>query len=415
VDVRREPSGSGLWSGAIIAVAWLAKAWLGARIADNCENAAAWHYLCADVHPWAEVLQRTRSGQVPYVDFPREYPVGIGTLFWGLGRLFGAHGFADVLRLHVALALACDLICAALLYVAARTHGRTIATGVAVAALWWPSALVLSPFRYESVVGVTLLGGYLAYRRGAWAWSAGIWSLGIALKWYPAIALAIQELRAISEPGYFRRRLPRVLLAAGAVQLAVNGPYLVAALVAHGNVDAWLATYSFHAQRPLSPDTILGVLSLWLGPIPVERHAAWVSGALALIVLATRRTMALEPKFVLTCIALLLVNRVYSPQFDLWFMPFLLLTLAAQSGARRWLLALPAVVVDLATVALFPFLYAGVVNEFGGGFAPGGMAAHGGPFSELFTSAVILRAFGLLALAAGLYRTHGDVPRSEHG
>lgn len=414
MNTRRVPATSDLWWAAIIAVAWLCKCWLGLWIADHCESAAAWHYLCADIGPWAEFLGRAQHG-IPYIDFPREYPVGIGTLFWGLGALFGARDLATTLRLQVDLALVGDLVCAALLYIAAKPTSRATAGIVAVASLWLPSALVLSPFRYESVVGAVVLLGYLAYRRGRWAWAVGIWSLGITLKWYPVIAIAIQELRALDEPDYWRRRFLRVLVVAAAVQLAINGPYLIGGLLAHGNVDHWIETYTFHANRRLGPDTVLGVFALWLGPSSIEHWASGFSMALAAVVLWTRRNMAFEPKFVLVCASLLVMNRVYSPQFNLWFMPFLLLTLAAQSGARRAWLAVPTLAIDFTTVAIFPFLYAIVVVELGGGLPWGGMAAVGGRFSELFTSAVFIRAFALLALMAGIYRVCGEEQARDAG
>lgn len=391
----------------LIVAAWSVKASFGVWVGEHCESAAAWHYLCADVGLWSGFIEATHAGGIPYVDFPREYPVGIGALFWLCGQLFGIHGVLATVRLQVVLALLGDLLCALLLYLALRPQGDRRASLWAVALLCMPSMVVLSPLRFDSMVGVVTLLGYLAHQRGRFLWAAGLWSFGVTLKWYPAIALAIAELAAVDR-AYWRARLPRVLGVVVGVQLAINGPFLIAGWLLHGSVQHWLDTYLFHVERRLAPDTVLGVIALWIGPVSVERHAAWLSLGLAGLVLLTRRRMPLSTKFVLVCGALLLCNRVYSPQFHLWFLPFALLVAAQHTGAQRMLLVGLLGLVDVANIAIFPFLYAGVVAEVQGHFGWGAMAAIGALYSEFFTSAVFLRAFALLALLATLYQLDGD-------
>ncbi|MDD9935743.1 MAG: hypothetical protein OXT09_19180 [Myxococcales bacterium] len=383
----------------------LAKLRFSLWILGNCESAAPWHYLCADIGAWEQFLDSARVG-IPYVDFTREYPAGAGSLFWLLGALTSADGFDGALRLQVAVSLVADLACAGLIFALARPFGILRAT--AATALWMclPTVLLISPVRYDSLVAVLLLAGYLAHRRGRPMWAVGLWSVGFTLKWYPVIAIAVQQLAA--DRATMRRQLPRAMAVAVSVVAAVNAPYIIGDLARHGHVTHWLGTYTFHAERVLAPDTVLGVLELWLGPLPLERYAALFSIGLGCLVLLTRRQLEWAPKVVLVCVALLVLNRIYSPQFNLWFMPPLLLTMAASSRSAFLVLASLVILIDIATIAIFPFLYAAVVFEIGE-FPLGGAAAAGGPYTEAFTSAIFLRAFLLLALMGVLYRIAPDV------
>lgn len=392
-----------------LALAWSCKAAFAVWLIGHCESTPALHYLCADVTSWAGFLRSTHAGFVPYVDIWREYPAGIGTTFWALGALFGVRGIEQTLVLQASLSLVFDLVGALLLYEAAKPLGERTAAIVATASLLLPTAFLLSPVRYESLVAAVVLAGYLAHRRGKPLLATAIWSFGATLKWYPLIAIAIAELR-VFDRSYLRERLPRVLGVAAGVQVIVNGPYWILGMFENGNIDRWLATYTFHGARALSPDTLLGMSALWLGPLPLERAAAWASMALGMIVLLTRRHLPLEPKLVITCAALLLLNRVYSPQFNLWFHALLLLVIAGRPRAQALPLVLLLGVVEISTLVIFPFAYARVLDELHGAFTWGAMAEHAGTFSHVFSLAIVLRAGSLLGLMAFLYRTPDEPP-----
>jgi hypothetical protein len=234
-----------------------------------------------------------------------------------------------------------------------------------------------------------------------------VWALGASLKWYPALAIVAQQVALGGAE--LRRTAPRAAALVVGVVAAGNAPNVLGDWLVHGHVDHWLSTYLFHAERRLAPDTVLGVLALWLGDIPFEQYASLASVAAAGVVLVTRRELGGAPKLALACMALLVLNRVYSPQFNLWFYPPLLLVLGAARPGEFVAGALLLIVLDLLNVSVFPFLYAGVVDELGGfdwGIAPW----RGGRATELFTSCVLLRAFLLLALSALVYRLGTPAP-----
>lgn len=385
--------------GCLAAVA--VKAGFSIWIIEHYQSAPSWRFLCADVGPWAGFLQRIHDGRIPYIDFSREYPVGAGLLYWILGTVFGARQFEETLRLQVGLSFVADLGCAFLLYRLARSSGSLRASLVTLLWLALPSVIILSPVRFESTVALFLLGGYAAHRAGKPLRAVAIWSLGITLKWYPAIAIAVQQLG--QDRAEMRRNALKAVEVMAMVLLWVNAPFLIGNALLQGDLYYWLSTYQFHTVRHLAPDTVLGVSALWLGPLPFERYAAWFSLAAAAAVLLTRRRMPWAPKVALTCMALLVLNRVYSPQFNLWFYPPLLLAIGA--AERPGLLALTALLIalDLLNVAIFPFAYAGVVAEIG--FFKWGIApSKAGLYTEAFTLLVWLRSLALVAMAVLLYR-----------
>ncbi len=388
-----------LATGILAAVA--VKAGFGLWLIEHHDSAPSWRFLCADVAPWAGFIRRILDdGRIPYVDFSREYPVGAGLLYGILGAVFGATRFEQTLRLQVGLSFVADLGSAYLLYRLARGAGGLRASLIALLWLALPSVVILSPVRFESTVALLLLGGYAAHRAGKPLRAVAIWSLGVTLKWYPAIAIAVQQLG--QERTEMRRNALKAFKVMALVLLWVNAPFVIASLILKGDLYYWLNTYRFHSDRHLAPDTVLGASALWIGELPCERFASWLSLAAAAAVLLTRRQMPWAAKVALVCMALLVLNRVYSPQFNLWFYPPLLLAMA--SADRRNLVALCALLValDLFNAAIFPFAYAGVVDELGR-FRWGTAAAEGGPWTVALTLLVWLRALALLAIALLLY------------
>ena len=122
-----------------------------------------------------------------------------------------------------------------------------------------------------------------------------------------------------------------------------------------------------------------------------------------LAAVAARPRMGIEHKGVLVCLAAVFFNRIYSTQFNLWFYPFLLLgALGEDDRGLRRLLALFGVL-DLLNVIVYPVSFAGAVEEMGG-FFPCSAREAGGPWTEVFSAAIVLRTVVVAALALWLLR-----------
>lgn len=362
--------------------------------------------MAVDVWGWLEFWDRCRQGLVPYVDFTKEYPAGAGLLYWALAPLVPREGAAEILLAHGTVMAVADAVNAGLFCLAAsRLAPRRAPLLTALFALNLTSVL-LTPFRFESVLVTALLLGLLAEQRGRTHLATACWSVAAALKWFPVFFIAARDLHDAFVHGR-RRQWLRSAAILGGVLAAVNLPFLFLGWLERGSLDQWLATYAFHVRRHLYKDTVLGVVELWLGPFPPERWASHLSGALVLLALWRGRRLPVERSAVLLCAAALLLNRVYSPQFHLWFYPFLLLA-AASAPAReaRGLLGL-FVGLDLLNAVVYPLSFALALPEVGGHLDAGMGPRSGGPWTVVFTLAILARAALLTVLGGVLLRAAG--------
>jgi hypothetical protein len=125
-----------------------------------------------------------------------------------------------------------------------------------------------------------------------------------------------------------------------------------------------------------------------------------------------RPRMSLEDKGVLVCLAAVVFNRIYSTQFNLWFYPLLLLGIARlglPAGRGRLLLF---VLLDLLNVLVYPTSFTGAVDEMGG-FFPYAARDAGGPWTVMFSWAIVARAAVVVALAAALLRRPLTAPPED--
>ena len=378
-------------------------------------GAAAWTstwmpHLVQDIVSWRAFLEQARQGLIPYVDFSKEYPVGGGMLYWLLARIVDPADTRRTVLVHALLMSAVDVFNAGLFYRIAAGIERRRALIAALAFALNPTALVLGPVRYEGVVVTLVLVGYAHHRRGRPMGAVLWWSIGCWLKWFPAFFIAAQEYRAL----VVGRGRGRALRAAGiflAVAAAVNLPFVALAWHRHHSLRHWLWPYRFHATRPLYWDTLLGVGQIWLGPLPFERYASLWSLGLITAALLARPRMRLEYKGTLVCIAAILVNRIHSTQFHLWFYPFLVLGLLTEPWPALRRIVPLLVAMDVLNVLVYPFAFAYAYGEMGG-FAPFSARDSGGPWTAVFSIAIVLRA-ALLALLAAFLLRRGGQPASQ--
>jgi hypothetical protein len=355
--------------------------------------------IVGDIRTWFRFWEACRDGGVPYVDITKEYAAAVGLLYWVMTPVVSlADGNGPLtLLLHGIMASVMDVVNTLILYCILRELNARLALPFAVLFVLLPTNLVLSPERFESYVTFTVLLGHWCHRRGRPALAAFFWSLGCWLKWYPAFFIAAQELRAL----LIERRRWHWLKATGVfvgVSVALNLPFILANLVVHGNIDNWLYPYRFHAERGISGDTILGVAQLWLGELRWSDYSAiWTLGLL-FAALVVKPTLRIEYRCMLVCLAMLVLNRIYSTQFNLWFYPFLILAAAQETSSRRRGLLAVLVVLDVLNVLVYPFSYVWTLREVGS-FAPLAAANSGGIGTVIFSAAVIIRGILLVVLA----------------
>ena len=178
-------------------------------------------------------------------------------------------------------------------------------------------------------VALTAVGCLLwANRRPGWA--GVLWGLGMAAKLYPAFLLGPLLILCLRS----RRMRPfGVTVGAFAVTwLLVNLPIMVLA------PDQWLAFWTYSSNRGAGFGSIWYVLSLagigisHLNALTMTLFILGCALISLLILLAPRRPRFGQVAF-LVLFAFLATNKVYSPQYQLWLLPFMAL---ARPRWRDW-------------------------------------------------------------------------------
>ncbi|GAA0992296.1 glycosyltransferase family 87 protein [Subtercola frigoramans] len=283
-----------------------------------------------------------------------EYPVLTGMLGWlaaglsagytaisGAGLVPAGIGVVQFFTVTALLLSACWLF---VVWAVTRLAPDQPFAAVFVAA---SPVVALQAFTNWDALAVALaMGAMLAFaaaeRAGPKAQSWWIWvvvggalcGLGAAAKLFPALILV-----AVLLLGIRNRSLTTFLLAtAGALGawLVVNVPVAVVWPA------AWFEFLRINTLRGVNVDSIYQSLASATGwSAPDSAAAGWISAALFVagvvgaavftVRVATAPTLA---QLVFIVLALfLLVNKVWSPQYSLWLLPFLVLALARAGGA----------------------------------------------------------------------------------
>jgi uncharacterized membrane protein len=297
---------------------------------------AAWKGACLDARDnyrvtcYSDVLELWTSRGLRDAVFPYvrgrlvdgapvdtfEYPVLTGVFVWASSLL--ADGRASFLVVSTVLLLPFALLTSWHLH---RMSGRR-------ALLWAASpSLVLHALHNWDLLAVAASTAALwAWWRGRHVAAAVLLGVGACLKVYPGLfllPLAVDRL--------VRRDLAgavRVVAAGGVTVVAVNLPFVVAGR------EGWAATYAFQSAR--AADSSSNSLWYWVYPhLTTEQLNVLVPAglvvALAVAVADGVRRAGAEDgfPFVQVCgavlVAFLLLNKVSSPQYTLWLLPFLAL------------------------------------------------------------------------------------------
>jgi uncharacterized membrane protein len=212
--------------------------------------------------------------------------------------------------------------------------GWLLARLVGWRALVWaaaPAVVFYSVYNWDLLPVAWTLLAVFAWHRGRYAWAGACLGLGAASKIYPGFFL----LPLVLERWVAGDRRGAVVVAGSGVGawLAVNLPFVVA------NVEGWWATYAFQAGR--SADLTTNSIYYWGFPEwssdRVDRFSAGmilIGWVLAVMVGFLRWPVLGSYPWVQVSAAMLFVflafNKVYSPQYALWVLPFLALV------ALRW-------------------------------------------------------------------------------
>jgi uncharacterized membrane protein len=270
------------------------------------------------------------AGALPYFDARMEYPVLTGALIWiegGVARLIGGSGAGSMHFLAVATLVNALLALAVLAMFERAGMDRRRLWGWALA----PALLLYVGHNWDMLAVTLAIGAMLLARSGRLVAAAGVAGLGVAAKLFPILLLPLIGLQALfgrrAVPGLDELRVATLLSAAAiGVWALVNLP------VAAFAYENWSEFYRFSSERSGTAASIWEILATsgWFYTSIATRHLLaallFVAGAAAIVAIGWRahrdRLWLLFPAVLAW---FMLTNKVYSPQFDLWLYPLLLM------------------------------------------------------------------------------------------
>jgi uncharacterized membrane protein len=267
-----------------------------------------------------------KDGKIPYLDEPVEYPVVQGAVMWLTAEVVRAAPGTATARNYVDANAALT----AVLLVVALVLLRRI--GVVLPALgWWaglPVVALTAFINWDAVPVVLTAAAILLHQRERDGWSGLFVGLGTAAKLYPGFLLPLIVVERVRQ-GRVRGAAVHVL-AAGATWLVLNLP--VAMIAPHN----WNRFLELNRERERHVDSLWYALD-WLGgpalrgtTLNVAGSGVFLAGVVVILVVGARGRVPQAPLWPLmtpVLIWFLLTNKVYSPQYSLWVVALLIVTL----------------------------------------------------------------------------------------
>lgn len=338
-----------------------------------------WHVVYSDVKVFGELAL---SPKFPYLEEQIEYPVLTGLFIKAMGALGGTHQRYYWLTV-VFLALAAALTTSLLFRILPPDARNRILPYWALA----PSLLIFGVMNWDLLVLFPVTLALLSMERKRYALAAMFFAIGFSVKFYPVMYLLPLLIAA---PG-----LPTRLKAIGAfiaTTLVINAPLALA------NPSGWAYFFTFNASRPPNPDSFWGALKLLIPALDSHlitqlSSLLFIGGALWL----AWRLRSAPPLYLMALFTLLflLTNKIFSPQYALWLLPFFIVL---PPVSRRSFYAF-----EFANLATFftvlAILFTGMQTKFPG--ATGVLAAF-----------VFMRHAALIALALPLLRVPAPAPQT---
>jgi len=306
-------------------------------------NGRQYRLLCyTDIVPLL-ATEQLAGGRLPFFDRCEasenncdEYPV-LTMYLMRVAAWFSGNDYASFFYANAVLLLGFAMVTALCLWLLGGSR-----------ALWFalaPTLLVYGTINWDLAAVACATAALVAFAKRRDGWAGVLIGLGAATKFYPALVLVPLFLQGLQdrEPD----RSVRLLWWSAGTWVAINLPFAVAA------PGPWWEFFSFNAARTPDFDSVwyqacrhVDALCISIDNVNLLALTGFLVSAFIAIYIKGRR----DPTFprwacgVPLLICFLLTNKVYSPQYSLWLLPWFALTMPR---LRRF------VAFELADVAVF--------------------------------------------------------------
>lgn len=305
--------------------------------------------------PWTVVYsdmlgfyERVAAPGFPYIDKLMEYPVLTG-LFIQAMEIFGKTR-AGYYILSAAILI---ILGVAATYFLSRITDENKRKQLLMYWVFAPSMLMFFVFNWDIITLLFVILAFYCISKNRNYSASFFLALGFASKFYPIIYLAPLLIKQKSAKEW--AKIIGVFLVA---TLAVNAYFMLA------NFDGWSYFFTSNSVRNSNPDSIWTLARFAFGEIPIPKINTisffLFGGSFAWALWRFRRASIIA----LCCIAtvlFLLFNKVFSPQYVLWLLPFFVLL--PFNKIKSWFYTL-----ELSNLAAFfailPWFFTGDINYF---------------------------------------------------
>ena len=330
-----------------------------------------WRPHNGDPFPVYGLADKAANGLVPYRDYPVEYPP-LGLVYSALPRLIGGTSHDAYQNLFSILSIVAAIATGlAVFWLARRRWSVDNPTNVAL--MFTGLALAGAPlvvWRFDILPALLTVLALVAYAARRPGWTGLALGLGVVAKLYPFLLGPVFAAAQIFERRW--RDLALLIVGGGAAVVAVLGEtYLVAGSGAFSFLD-------YQRDRGVETESIAGGIAMLagalklsptqrsfqfgsdqvtspfltsIGPIIIAFEVLVVVALVTAVVVSFRRDVgesgSVQPLTIVqyslaALLAVILTNKVLSPQYIVWLLPFVPL-----SGPRKSLLFLAIVVMTI--------------------------------------------------------------------
>ncbi len=303
-----------------------------------------------DADRWVYMLRGEwlPSHSLPYVNVASEYPQ-VPTYLFGLLHVFTSPSSPPEAIYFTYSAIFSLLMLVVLFFTIRMLYGMLTERKWLAFLMLLPGTLYFTFNRFDILPAFLTLWSFWLLRRQKSIATGILLGIGALTKWYPALLLPVY----LSYEFALWKRLNWKMILAFVIAVALIAlPTLLT-----GGLAAFLSPYLLHAGRGFEQVSLPELFRLFLGKFGLQPSTALLAYVFLLLQLLPTpislfARVDTEEKLlqwiILILGAFILFSRIYSPQWLLWLMPFLIL------AARNWFDIAWAIIYNVAIYLIFP-------------------------------------------------------------
>lgn len=265
--------------------------------------------------------------------YPREYPSGIQLLFQGLYLIPGVQGNYSLYMAIISIILVLTAMCCTLLIAKIADSYGINKSRIYLVYLLAPSYLFYGLLNLDFLAILPMLLSLYYFNEKRYVHSGVALAVGTFIKVFPVFILPILFFSCS------RKRKIQLISAFIITTLVLNIPFIIV------NFNAWSYPYIWQSQenfaRTMSDGSWVWLLYYLLNTF----NYGFLTGKLSFLIfigsyfyfIRKNWNLSIPTKIALVMVLFLLTDRIYSPQYDLYLLPFIVLSNVKLSKNRFYL------------------------------------------------------------------------------